>query len=87
MTSTVTHRAEPPFDAQPQAYPGSSAAMRPQPDHGEESYRGSGRLAGKIAIITGADSASDERSPSHTPGRCRRRPILSRRGGGCPCHR
>jgi len=30
--------------------------MRPRPDHGEESYRGSGRLAGKAAVITGADS-------------------------------
>jgi hypothetical protein len=30
--------------------------MDPRPDHGEESYRGSGRLAGKAAVITGADS-------------------------------
>ncbi len=30
--------------------------MRPVPDHGEESYRGSGRLAGKVALITGGDS-------------------------------
>jgi NAD(P)-dependent dehydrogenase (short-subunit alcohol dehydrogenase family) len=30
--------------------------MRPRPDHGEESYRGSGRLAGKAAVITGGDS-------------------------------
>ena len=30
--------------------------MQPQPDHGEESYRGSGRLAGKAAVITGGDS-------------------------------
>ena len=30
--------------------------MRPQPDHGEDSYRGSGKLAGKKAVITGADS-------------------------------
>ena len=30
--------------------------MNPRPDHGEESYRGSGRLAGKAAVITGADS-------------------------------
>jgi NAD(P)-dependent dehydrogenase (short-subunit alcohol dehydrogenase family) len=30
--------------------------MRPKPDHGEESYRGSGKLAGKKAVITGADS-------------------------------
>jgi NAD(P)-dependent dehydrogenase (short-subunit alcohol dehydrogenase family) len=42
--------------AQQQQPPGDTAAMRPQPDHGEESYRGSGRLAGKAAVITGADS-------------------------------
>jgi NAD(P)-dependent dehydrogenase (short-subunit alcohol dehydrogenase family) len=36
--------------------PGSTGAMNPRPDHGEESYRGSGRLAGKKAIITGGDS-------------------------------
>jgi NAD(P)-dependent dehydrogenase (short-subunit alcohol dehydrogenase family) len=30
--------------------------MRPRPDHGEETYHGSGRLAGKAAVITGADS-------------------------------
>jgi NAD(P)-dependent dehydrogenase (short-subunit alcohol dehydrogenase family) len=33
-----------------------SAQMEPRPDHGESSYRGSGRLAGKVAVITGADS-------------------------------
>jgi NAD(P)-dependent dehydrogenase (short-subunit alcohol dehydrogenase family) len=36
--------------------PGRTAPMQPEPDHGEESYRGSGRLAGKVAIITGGDS-------------------------------
>ncbi len=36
--------------------PGREGPMRPQADHGEESYRGSGRLAGKKAIITGGDS-------------------------------
>ena len=41
---------------QQQTPPGSSAELDPQPDHGEESYRGSGRLAGKVALITGADS-------------------------------
>src|SRR6187200_102218 len=41
---------------QTQEPPGSTAEMRPRPDHGEESYRGSGRLAGKKAIITGGDS-------------------------------
>jgi short chain dehydrogenase len=46
----------PPFSEQQQSMPGSSRAMDPQPDYGETSYRGSGRLAGKKAIITGADS-------------------------------
>lgn len=36
--------------------PGTEAAMRDKPDHGEQSYRGSGRLEGKVAVITGADS-------------------------------
>jgi NAD(P)-dependent dehydrogenase (short-subunit alcohol dehydrogenase family) len=47
---------KPPFRNQPQPMPGSSAKMDPQPDYGEQSYRGSGRLTGKKAIITGADS-------------------------------
>jgi NAD(P)-dependent dehydrogenase (short-subunit alcohol dehydrogenase family) len=42
--------------AQQQEPPGRTGKMRPRPDHGEESYRGSGRLAGKAAVITGADS-------------------------------
>jgi NAD(P)-dependent dehydrogenase (short-subunit alcohol dehydrogenase family) len=49
-------QTKPPFSEQQQAMPGSGAAMSPQPDHGEDSYKGSGRLAGKKAIITGADS-------------------------------
>jgi NAD(P)-dependent dehydrogenase (short-subunit alcohol dehydrogenase family) len=48
--------AKPPFPRQTQAMPGCTEAMRPKPDHGERSYRGSGRLAGKKAVITGADS-------------------------------
>ncbi|MGI4849660.1 MAG: glucose 1-dehydrogenase [Janthinobacterium lividum] len=47
---------QPPFEKQRQAYPGTTDAMSPLPDHGESSYQGSGRLAGKVAIITGADS-------------------------------
>lgn len=46
----------PPFPEQQQAVPGVTGAMDPRPDHGEESYRGSGRLEGKAAIITGGDS-------------------------------
>jgi hypothetical protein len=41
---------------QQQAMPGTTREMKPVPDHGEKSYRGSGRLAGKRAIITGGDS-------------------------------
>lgn len=49
-------RIKPPFPEQQQAVPGSIGAMDPRPDHGEESYQGSGRLSGKKALITGGDS-------------------------------
>jgi hypothetical protein len=42
--------------AQQQQVPGTLGEMDPKPDHGEESYRGSGRLTGKAAVITGGDS-------------------------------
>jgi NAD(P)-dependent dehydrogenase (short-subunit alcohol dehydrogenase family) len=42
--------------AQQQEPPGVLGEMTPRPDHGEESYRGSGRLTGKAAVITGGDS-------------------------------
>ena len=48
--------AKTPLPPQQQPMPGRTDAMRPKPDHGEHSYRGSGKLAGKKAIITGADS-------------------------------
>jgi NAD(P)-dependent dehydrogenase (short-subunit alcohol dehydrogenase family) len=41
---------------QQQEVPGTEGDLTPQADHGEESYRGSGRLDGKAAVITGADS-------------------------------
>ncbi|WP_029042932.1 SDR family oxidoreductase [Cryocola sp. 340MFSha3.1] len=44
------------FPEQQQQPPGTTDAMDPRPDHGEQSYRGSGKLAGKVALITGADS-------------------------------
>jgi NAD(P)-dependent dehydrogenase (short-subunit alcohol dehydrogenase family) len=47
---------QPPFTPQLQPFPGSSSAMSPEPDHGEQTYRGSGRLAGRRALITGGDS-------------------------------
>jgi len=46
----------PPYPEQQQPMPGTTGVMNPKPDHGEESYVGSGRLAGKRAIITGGDS-------------------------------
>jgi hypothetical protein len=46
----------PPFNAQTQPWPGSARDMKPKPDHGEASYRGSGRLTGRKALITGGDS-------------------------------
>jgi len=44
---------QPPQQQQP---PGSEQEMTPKPDHGEDSYRGSGKLTGKVAVITGGDS-------------------------------
>jgi NAD(P)-dependent dehydrogenase (short-subunit alcohol dehydrogenase family) len=52
----LTTAPKPPFPKQQQDMPGTTAAMKPVPDHGEETYKGSGRLAGKRAIITGGDS-------------------------------
>ena len=47
---------KPPFKQQTQPWPGLARDMDPKPDHGETSYRGSGRLAGRKALITGGDS-------------------------------
>lgn len=49
-------RPEPPFPQQKQPVPSLTARMNPRPDHGEESYKGAGRLRGKKAVITGGDS-------------------------------
>ena len=46
----------PPFPAQTQPWPGLAGRMNPRPDHGENSYVGSGRLLGRKALITGGDS-------------------------------
>ena len=47
---------KPPFKKQFQPWPGLVSKMDPRPDHGEKSYKGSGRLAGRKALITGGDS-------------------------------
>ena len=45
-----------PFPKQQQDWPGLASEMTPRPDHGESSYQGSGKLAGRRALITGGDS-------------------------------
>ncbi|AVT78356.1 oxidoreductase [Rhodopseudomonas palustris] len=47
---------KPPFERQSQPWPGLASKMNPRPDHGEQSYKGSGRLTGRKALITGGDS-------------------------------
>jgi NAD(P)-dependent dehydrogenase (short-subunit alcohol dehydrogenase family) len=47
---------KPPFKGQSQPWPGLASKMDPRPDHGETSYKGSGRLLGRKALITGGDS-------------------------------
>ena len=47
---------KPPFKTPQQEPPGETREMAPQPDHGEHSYKGCGKLAGRAALITGADS-------------------------------
>jgi len=52
----LTKYPRPPFEGQPQSFPGLTGRMKPEPDHGEGSYKGSGKLAGRAALITGGDS-------------------------------
>jgi NAD(P)-dependent dehydrogenase (short-subunit alcohol dehydrogenase family) len=47
---------KPPFSGQSQPWPGLAGKMEPRPDHGESSYKGSGRLTGRKVLITGGDS-------------------------------
>ncbi|BDA83203.1 dehydrogenase [Aureimonas sp. SA4125] len=47
---------KPPYPTDMQPWPGLASKMNPRPDHGETSYKGSGRLAGKKALVTGGDS-------------------------------
>jgi NAD(P)-dependent dehydrogenase (short-subunit alcohol dehydrogenase family) len=52
----VIDHPKPPFPEQTQHSPGSFATMQPRPDHGETTWVGAGRLQGRVALITGADS-------------------------------
>lgn len=52
----TTAYPRPPFPKQQQPWPGLTSKMDPRPDHGETTYRGSGRLQGRKALLTGGDS-------------------------------
>jgi NAD(P)-dependent dehydrogenase (short-subunit alcohol dehydrogenase family) len=54
--SPLTKYPKPPFPEQSQPWPGLAGKMTPKPDHGETTYKGSGRLLGRKALITGGDS-------------------------------
>lgn len=56
MQDPMKQYPSPPFDKQPQSAPGLAREMTPRPDHGEDSYQGFGRLAGRKALVTGGDS-------------------------------
>src|ERR1051326_2654847 len=55
-SDTRESAVKPPLPRQQQEPPGRTAANRPRPDHGEDSYRGNGKLLDRAAIITGGDS-------------------------------
>jgi NAD(P)-dependent dehydrogenase (short-subunit alcohol dehydrogenase family) len=56
MDDPTSNHPKPPMHSGPIAPPGHTAEMDRKPDHGEQSYKGSGRLANRAAVITGADS-------------------------------
>lgn len=56
MQDPTSKHPTPPFEEQKQSFPGLASEMTPKPDHGESSYKGSGRLVGRKALITGGDS-------------------------------
>lgn len=56
LQNPVDKYPKPPFNKQPQQVPGLASKMEPQPDHGEKTYKGYGRLTGRKALITGGDS-------------------------------
>src|SRR3954470_9144760 len=56
LSDPIQKYPAPPFKSQSQPWPGLAGKMDPPPDHGETSYRGSGRLTGRRALITGGDS-------------------------------
>ena len=56
LADPTSNYPKPPFKEQSQPWPGLASKMDPRPDHGEKTYKGSGRLQGRKALITGGDS-------------------------------
>jgi NAD(P)-dependent dehydrogenase (short-subunit alcohol dehydrogenase family) len=56
LRDPTTKYPRPPYRKQSQPWPGLAGKMDPRPDHGEKSYKGSGRLLGRKALVTGGDS-------------------------------
>ncbi len=56
LSDPVDAYPKPPFPRQEQPWPGLASQMNPRPDHGETSYKGSGLLQGRKALVTGGDS-------------------------------
>jgi hypothetical protein len=70
---------KPPYLSRKQPMPGATGKMEPRPDHGESSYKGSSKLKGLKAIITGGDSGIGRAVPSLMPAKepTSRSPILT----------
>jgi NAD(P)-dependent dehydrogenase (short-subunit alcohol dehydrogenase family) len=56
VADPTTKYPKPPYTSEFQPWPGLASKMTPPPDHGETSYKGSGRLVNRKALITGGDS-------------------------------
>jgi hypothetical protein len=69
LQDPTTKYPVPPYKKQSQPWPGLAGEMDPKPDHGETSYKGSGRLAGRKALITGGDSGMAAPPPSPMPAK------------------
>ena len=80
-----TEYPQPPYPSQKQPMPGSTGKMNPRPDHGEESYKGSGKLKGMKAIITGDDSGIGRAVADHGRGDRRQTADIGLPLEGCSC--